>query len=405
LKGAQEHSPAQPADDARSAAEAEADAAMQRTTTQQGEAQAMKAEDTTMTSDDTTAALSAATAAAAVAAATSAATAATPALAVAATPLLFGLPPMSAPGSLSNDGGAGTSAATPALQAPPPLASAGLQPMPSFLSPFAFGSPAGWQPTPQQYMAWQSHMASASAGTPGSAAALHSAQQQQQLYGPYSSSMQLGSGGNVPMFAMPAGGGGMMSAGGASAGSASGDAINLNDERRPWTKEEDQKVNELVKKHGNKKWYTTALLSTHTQETTISTVPKTTNCSLVDHCSFPFLCSASVLLLLPCPRTFRSLVGSMLEGRTGKQCRERWFVQQSSTLRLRSRASICSPLDSILLRVAVADCCLIVSRSFASIFLCSQAQPLESWHQEGHLVSRRGCKNHRIAPQHRFALE
>jgi hypothetical protein len=76
--------------------------------------------------------------------------------------------------------------------------------------------------------------------------------------------MQLGSGGNVPMFAMPAGGGGMMSAGGASAGSASGDAINLNDERRPWTKEEDQKVNELVKKHGDKKWYAAALLSMHT---------------------------------------------------------------------------------------------------------------------------------------------
>jgi len=254
-------------------------------TTQQDDAQAMKAEDTTMTSDDTTAALSAATAAAAVAAASSAATAATPALAVAATPLLFGLPPMSAPGSLSNDGGAGTNAATPALQAPPPLASAGLQPMPSFLSPFAFGSPAGWQPTPQQYMAWQSHMASASAGTPGSAAALHSAQQQ-QLYGPYSSSMQLGSGGNVPMFAMPAGGGGMMSAGGASAGSASGDAINLNDERRPWTKEEDQKVNELVKKHGNKKWYAAARLSTYTHKASISTAPKTTNCNLLHCCSF-----------------------------------------------------------------------------------------------------------------------
>ena len=45
------------------------------------------------------------------------------------------------------------------------------------------------------------------------------------------------------------------------------------DERRPWTKEEDQKVTELVQQYGTKKW---------------------------------------------------SLVGSCLEGRTGKQCRERW---------------------------------------------------------------------------------
>ena len=45
------------------------------------------------------------------------------------------------------------------------------------------------------------------------------------------------------------------------------------DERRPWTKEEDAKVTELVGKYGTKKW---------------------------------------------------SLVGSCLEGRTGKQCRERW---------------------------------------------------------------------------------
>lgn len=46
-----------------------------------------------------------------------------------------------------------------------------------------------------------------------------------------------------------------------------------NEERRPWTKEEDRKVLELVKKYGTKKW---------------------------------------------------SLVGSLLDGRTGKQCRERW---------------------------------------------------------------------------------
>ena len=45
------------------------------------------------------------------------------------------------------------------------------------------------------------------------------------------------------------------------------------DERRPWTKDEDQKVTELVQQYGTKKW---------------------------------------------------SLVGSCLEGRTGKQCRERW---------------------------------------------------------------------------------
>mmetsp|Transcript_49166 Transcript_49166/g.96379 ORF Transcript_49166/g.96379 Transcript_49166/m.96379 type:complete len:831 (+) Transcript_49166:64-2556(+) len=47
----------------------------------------------------------------------------------------------------------------------------------------------------------------------------------------------------------------------------------LADERRPWTKDEDYRVVELVKKYGTKKW---------------------------------------------------SLVGSFLEGRTGKQCRERW---------------------------------------------------------------------------------
>lgn len=55
--------------------------------------------------------------------------------------------------------------------------------------------------------------------------------------------------------------------------SAGGARPDLADERRPWTKEEDIKVNELVRKHGTKKW---------------------------------------------------SLVGSNLEGRTGKQCRERW---------------------------------------------------------------------------------
>jgi len=45
------------------------------------------------------------------------------------------------------------------------------------------------------------------------------------------------------------------------------------EDRRPWTKDEDIKVVDLVKKYGTKKW---------------------------------------------------SLVGSFLEGRTGKQCRERW---------------------------------------------------------------------------------
>ncbi len=45
------------------------------------------------------------------------------------------------------------------------------------------------------------------------------------------------------------------------------------EDRRPWTKDEDVKVMELVKKFGTKKW---------------------------------------------------SLVGSHLDGRTGKQCRERW---------------------------------------------------------------------------------
>jgi myb-related protein len=54
--------------------------------------------------------------------------------------------------------------------------------------------------------------------------------------------------------------------------SQSNSASKIADERRPWTKDEDVKVLDLVKKYGTKKW---------------------------------------------------SLVGSCLEGRTGKQCRER----------------------------------------------------------------------------------
>jgi hypothetical protein len=54
--------------------------------------------------------------------------------------------------------------------------------------------------------------------------------------------------------------------------SGESEAKDKDDDRRPWTKEEDMKVVELVRKHGDKKW---------------------------------------------------SLVGSYLQGRTGKQCRER----------------------------------------------------------------------------------
>jgi len=54
------------------------------------------------------------------------------------------------------------------------------------------------------------------------------------------------------------------------------------DERRPWTKEEDARVIELVREFGTKKW---------------------------------------------------ALVGSMLEGRTGKQCRERWHNHLNPSIR------------------------------------------------------------------------
>jgi len=171
-------------------------------------------------------------------------------------PLVHSAPPTLASAAAGGPGG---------MQSLPSLPSAGLQPLPPFLSPFPpFTSPAGGF-TPQQIAAWSAQFASATPGTGMASGA-------PQLYGPYSSSMQLGTG-------MPPGGPGSMgnyttnasTPGGA--GSASVAGGEANDERRPWTKEEDEKVNELVRKHGSKKW---------------------------------------------------SLVGSMLEGRTGKQCRERW---------------------------------------------------------------------------------
>jgi hypothetical protein len=59
----------------------------------------------------------------------------------------------------------------------------------------------------------------------------------------------------------------------AAAAAAAADKNKNSEERRPWTKEEDWKVVDLVKKYGTKKW---------------------------------------------------SMVGGFLDGRTGKQCRERW---------------------------------------------------------------------------------
>jgi len=175
---------------------------------------------------------------------------------LAATPLAFGsLPPL--PLSM------------PPLGSPAAMASYANMPFNPYGSPmFSPGFPYG--SSPAQQAALYAGPYSTSFGAPGGMAA----------YSAMSGSM---------MAMSPSG---SASASGTPTGSSSGGGGgggNINDERRPWTKEEDVKVNDLVKKYGTKKW---------------------------------------------------SLVGAQLEGRTGKQCRERWHNHRTN----RQQCTIAAPL-------------------------------------------------------------
>ena len=85
------------------------------------------------------------------------------------------------------------------------------------------------------------------------------------------------------------------------------------DERRPWTREEDIKVTELVGKYGTKKWSATDAERQPVASASSTLSPSVRQLTATCPLCFPLFVSG-----------LRSLVGSCLEGRTGKQCRERW---------------------------------------------------------------------------------